>query len=125
MTRPSALERRYSGGNRAHAQSAAAGPTCTDSPKPGNCADGRIAANRVDSQRLMLRLILLAAAIWLAITFIRQLLQSGKTPERGTRTGEQNMVRCAQCGTHVPESEALQDGGRFFCSERHRLEARR
>jgi len=73
----------------------------------------------------MLRLILLAAAIWLAIVFIRQLLQGGKPPARATRVGEQNMVRCAQCGTHVPESEAIPDGGRFYCSERHRLEARR
>ncbi len=73
----------------------------------------------------MLRLILLAIAIWLAITFIRQLLQSGKPPARQHRPGEQNMVRCAQCGVHVPETEAVRDDGRYYCSERHRLEARR
>lgn len=73
----------------------------------------------------MLRLILLAAAIWLAIVFIRQLLQGGKPPARDRRGGEQDMVRCAHCGTHVPESEAIQDGNRFYCSERHRLEDRR
>ena len=73
----------------------------------------------------MLRLILLAAAIWLAVIFIRQLLRGGTPPVREKRIGEQDMVRCAPCGTHVPESEAIQDGGRFYCSERHRLEARR
>jgi uncharacterized protein len=37
---------------------------------------------------------------------------NSKAPER--------MVTCAQCGVHLPESEALEDSGRFFCSEDHR-----
>lgn len=30
------------------------------------------------------------------------------------------MVPCAHCGVNLPHSEALRDGGRFFCSEEHR-----
>ena len=31
------------------------------------------------------------------------------------------MVQCVQCGTHVPESEALVDSaGAYFCCEQHR-----
>lgn len=30
------------------------------------------------------------------------------------------MVPCAHCGINIPRSEALESGGRFFCSEEHR-----
>jgi uncharacterized protein len=30
------------------------------------------------------------------------------------------MVRCAQCGVHLPRSEGVAAGGDFFCSEEHR-----
>lgn len=31
----------------------------------------------------------------------------------------QEMVRCAQCGVHLPQSEAYYDGKDTFCSEGH------
>ncbi len=31
----------------------------------------------------------------------------------------EDMVRCAQCGVHLPRSESLMRGGRLFCSEEH------
>jgi uncharacterized protein len=34
----------------------------------------------------------------------------------------QPMIQCAECGLHLPASEALAgQQGRFFCSEEHRL----
>ena len=30
------------------------------------------------------------------------------------------MVACAHCGTHLPNSEALQAGGVFYCNAEHR-----
>jgi uncharacterized protein len=30
------------------------------------------------------------------------------------------MVACAHCGVHLPESEAIRDGDKYFCSEEHR-----
>jgi uncharacterized protein len=35
------------------------------------------------------------------------------------RSGER-MVDCSQCGVHLPVSDAVGEGGRFFCSEEHR-----
>ncbi|MDG6778153.1 PP0621 family protein [Thiomicrorhabdus sp. zzn3] len=32
---------------------------------------------------------------------------------------EQPMVRCAECGVHLPQSEAYFDGQHTFCSEGH------
>ena len=36
----------------------------------------------------------------------------------------EKMVTCAHCGVHLPESEGLADGGRYYCSEGHRAAAR-
>ena len=32
----------------------------------------------------------------------------------------EQMVACAHCGLHVPESEGLHGAGGFYCSEEHR-----
>lgn len=32
----------------------------------------------------------------------------------------QQMVACAQCGVHVPESESLSFGNQHYCCEQHR-----
>jgi uncharacterized protein len=37
----------------------------------------------------------------------------------------ENMVNCAHCGVNLPESDALQDGDRFYCNTAHRDAARR
>ncbi|WP_067065619.1 PP0621 family protein [Roseateles chitosanitabidus] len=34
--------------------------------------------------------------------------------------GPESMVRCAECGTHLPASEALPGRGGAFCSTEHR-----
>jgi len=34
--------------------------------------------------------------------------------------GVENMVNCAHCGVHLPESDALRDGDRFYCNPAHR-----
>lgn len=35
-------------------------------------------------------------------------------------TVPQNMVACAHCGVHLPESDALREGKRFYCCAAHR-----
>lgn len=32
----------------------------------------------------------------------------------------QQMVVCAQCGVHLPESDSLQGGAEHYCCEQHR-----
>ena len=32
----------------------------------------------------------------------------------------EGMLRCAHCGVHLPESEALRERGRAYCSAAHR-----
>ena len=51
---------------------------------------------------------------------------SGKTqPQAETYAADaaENMVRCAQCGLHLPLSEALSGSStEYFCSEAHRIQ---
>lgn len=79
-----------------------------------------------------MRNILLFVLFLLAVFYVRRALQPGPrreegrdpAPERGqgpAPAGEiEQMVACAHCGVHVPESEGVTSGGRFFCSEEHR-----
>ena len=34
----------------------------------------------------------------------------------------EEMVRCVVCGVHLPKSESILAGGKFFCSDAHRRE---
>lgn len=36
----------------------------------------------------------------------------------------ERMVRCAHCGVHLPESDAVVDGEQHFCNEAHRRAGR-
>lgn len=38
------------------------------------------------------------------------------------KNSSQQMVRCAHCGVHLPQSEAYYDGKDTFCSEGHMQE---
>lgn len=70
----------------------------------------------------LIRLLLLALAIWLFTLVVKRYLalarrKRGETPRIGT------MVRCAVCGLHVPEAEALKRHDQYFCSTEHRDQA--
>jgi len=72
------------------------------------------------------RLIVIAVAIWLALYLLRRLFnRSTPTPTDKTTAGSpENMVRCAQCGLHLPEAEAIAHQGRYYCCEEHRRQHR-
>jgi len=79
-----------------------------------------------------LRNILLFVLFLLAVFYVRRALKPGPRREEGRDSvpgqgasqppaGEiEQMVACAHCGVHVPESEGVKSGGHFFCSEDHR-----
>lgn len=68
----------------------------------------------------LIRLLILALIVWLIYRMVQRMLskpRAGKprSPELGTR-----MVRCAHCGIHIPENEALHRDGQPYCCEEHR-----
>jgi uncharacterized protein len=70
----------------------------------------------------MSKLILLLVLGFLAYLVFKGFQRAAarrKRNEDGSPSSER-MVACARCGVHLPESEAIEDDGRRFCSEEHR-----
>ncbi len=65
-----------------------------------------------------LLLLILALVVWWAWKKRAELPPAETPPPLPER-----MVRCAHCGVHLPESDALVDGDRHFCNEAHRRAA--
>ncbi|MCY1277754.1 hypothetical protein D9M68_148490 [compost metagenome] len=65
--------------------------------------------------RLLFWIALIAVAIWLWRRFNRPARPAAKKPEPGATP----MVRCAQCGVHVPQDHALPHDGHWYCSQLH------
>ena len=64
--------------------------------------------------RLLFWIILIAAAIWLWRRLTNKPTSTGK-PQQTTVT----MVRCAECGVHLPREQALQRHDHWYCSQSH------
>lgn len=73
-----------------------------------------------------MRLIVLAVIAVLIYALLKQLLRGWtrkELPPRPQRRG--TMVRCALCGLHIPEQEALHANDKYFCSNKHLKEYQR
>jgi uncharacterized protein len=63
--------------------------------------------------RLIL-LIAIAAVVYLLLKSYRK-----NVPRQDTKVAE-DMVRCVQCGLHLPKGESFKVDGNFFCCPEHR-----
>jgi uncharacterized protein len=52
---------------------------------------------------------------WILKGYRRKVDSDQPPPARG----EEAMVRCAQCGVHLPRSESIATGGQYFCGTEH------
>lgn len=73
----------------------------------------------------LLRLLIIALIFWIVFGAIKEWLgaaqqRARQSSPRPTAAKSERMVKCARCGLHVPESEALRAAGRFYCSAAHR-----
>lgn len=80
---------------------------------------------------MFLRILLIALAVGVVMWLLRSRRVSDKgsasgSGEAGGRQGAApgRMVRCAVCALHLPASDAVADGGTFYCGEEHRAAAR-
>ncbi len=70
----------------------------------------------------MIKWIVLAVILIVVWKFLQR-SRSASGEHRGVRPGGSVRMRaCARCGVHVPESEALQVAGRYYCCVQHRDE---
>lgn len=73
----------------------------------------------------LIRLIIIAILIWLAIRAVRwAIAHYARLPQRPPRPKVPRMLPCARCGVHVPEHEAIVRDGNVYCSEEHYRAAR-
>ncbi len=63
----------------------------------------------------MAKLILLAVVFYILYSLVKK---QKTVPPPAMR--EEEMVRCAHCGIHLPRSECILSGGEIFCSDEHR-----
>jgi len=69
------------------------------------------------------KILLVVFGLLLAYWILRSYRRRIDRGEERRRAGEaEQMVRCAQCGVHLPRSESIASGGSFFCSAEHRRE---
>ena len=66
----------------------------------------------------LIRLIVIALIVYLVIQIIKR-WSANKNAQNKGKLEEQNMVRCETCQLHLPENEALQKDGKFYCSQAH------
>ncbi len=65
----------------------------------------------------MSRLLFLIAIVVVVYLLVRS-YRKGDSQQHNPVVDD--MVRCAQCGVHVPKGESIQAGGRYFCCAEHR-----
>ena len=66
--------------------------------------------------KILLLALGLALAYWILKRYRRKIDRNAPQPKfRG-----EDMVRCSQCGVHLPRSESLRSGEAFYCSVEHR-----
>jgi uncharacterized protein len=69
----------------------------------------------------MAKIILLALGLlfvyWLLKGYRRRVDRDAARPAPPVEA--ETMVKCAQCGVHLPRSESITTGGSFYCSAEH------
>lgn len=65
----------------------------------------------------MSRLLLIIAIVALIYLLVRSYRK--QVPQKD-KAAVEDMVRCAQCGVHLPKGESIQSGGKMFCCIEHR-----
>lgn len=65
----------------------------------------------------LIRLIVIALIIYLVLRIFKNWSANKKSTI--SKPEETKMVRCKVCQLHIPENEALQKAGEFYCSQEH------
>lgn len=66
--------------------------------------------------KIILLVLGLLAAYWILKTYRRRV---DRREQQEHAAGPEDMVRCAQCGVHLPRSESIATQGGFYCSAEH------
>jgi uncharacterized protein len=65
------------------------------------------------------KIVLFLVLAFVVYVVIKAAARRNRPPSAGDSPPEP-MVACKRCGVNLPRSEALEEGGRYYCSEEHR-----
>lgn len=65
----------------------------------------------------LIRIIVIALIIYLLLQIFKRWAANKKSAS--SHSEETKMVRCKVCQLHIPENEAIQQAGDFYCSQEH------
>lgn len=76
----------------------------------------------------LLLLLAIAVLVYLLVRAFRKNSSQKNSSQKNSsaenpgqdQVSAEDMVRCAQCGLHLPKGESVQAQGHFFCSVEHR-----
>jgi uncharacterized protein len=68
--------------------------------------------------KLFLLIAVLAVVIWCIVG--QRKTRAGNTHQQMPAKATENIVVCAHCHLHVPESESIMSAGRHYCCDEHR-----
>jgi len=73
---------------------------------------------------LIIRLLVFVMVFWAGWRLWQywQGFQNQRVEDQQGKEGHESMVRCEQCGVHLPASEAIKSGSHHFCCQEHRDE---
>lgn len=66
-----------------------------------------------------LRFLILALVVWLVFRLVKRFLNRPSRKSSRIPPAPGDMVRCEQCGLHIPKIEAMRDGDHYYCSRQH------
>jgi uncharacterized protein len=72
--------------------------------------------------KFLVLVIVIGVVLWFAL---RRDGTGSRAARRRGPTAPQPMVRCAHCGVHLPQDEAVAGGDSLYCSEAHRALGRK
>lgn len=67
----------------------------------------------------LFRLIIILAIIYLGYRLYLSWQKSKKKPKPEPPKQVENMVRCHHCDLHIPETDAIEHDGQYYCSQKH------
>jgi uncharacterized protein len=70
--------------------------------------------------KFLVLLVVIVGVLWLMRSLRKPPLPPTSKPQQPPPLQNEEMVACAQCGVHLPRTEALPGRGGVFCGEAHR-----
>lgn len=68
----------------------------------------------------IMRFLLLVIAIFIGFMIVKHFMASRRVQTKKKLPESTPMVRCEQCGVHLPRQDAISADGKYYCNDEHR-----